>query len=147
MEFNKQTGMGLFVAFIMIFAMVGYAFYFQGDDNTQNTVQIPHIVNRTLIPEEKTYVLRTGRVLIEDLYSPDSQESMDKKASLEAFAEQNQQYVVLETIEVPANETKIQAIGANGDITPLDNFTQADLMERFCLIAILQPKACLLEEY
>lgn len=147
MEFNKQTAMGLFIAFIMIFAMVGYAFYFTGDDGERNIPQIPHIVNRSLTPEERPFILGTGRVLIEDFYSPDSIESIEKKMMLEAFAEELKDFMVLETVEVPANETKIWMIGRGGDVTDIGNITQKDFMTTFCMNAILQPKACLLEEY
>ncbi len=145
-ELNKQTAMGLFIAFIMLFAMIGYAFYFQGDEGGGNIPQIPHIVNRSLAPEEKILVLRTGRVLIEDFYSPESPESLEKKAMLEGFADRLKDFLVLEEVEVPANETKIWLIGRAGDVVDISNITQNNFMTEFCLNAILQPKECLLEE-
>lgn len=147
MELNKQTAMGLFIAFIMLFAMVGYAFYFTGREGESNIPQIPHIVNRTLAPEEKILVLRTGRVLIEDFYSPGSPESLDKKIMLEGFAEQLKDFMVLETAEVPANETRVWLIGRTGDVVDMANITQESFMTEFCLNALLQPKECLLEEF
>lgn len=146
MELNKQTAMGLFIAFIMLFAMVGYSFYFHGEGGS-NTPQIPHIINRSLAPEEKILALRMGRVLVEDFYSPGSQESLEKKAMLEGFAERLKDFMVLETVEVPSNETKIWMIGRTGDVVDIANITQNGFMAEFCLNAILQPKECLLEEF
>lgn len=146
MEMNKQTAMGLFIAFIMLFAMLGYSFYFRGGEGGGNVPLIPHIVNRSLAPEEKTLVLRTGRVLVEDFYSPQSQESLEKKAMLEGFAENLKDYMVLELVEAPANETRIWLIGRTGDVVDIGNITQWGFMGEFCMNAILQPKECLLEE-
>jgi hypothetical protein len=127
--------------------MVGYAATFMGrEGDGGNVPQIPHIVNGSLEPEEKILVLRTGRVLVEDFYSPDSPESLEKKALLEAFAENLKDYMVLELVEVPANETRIWLIGRSGDVVDIGNVTQGDFMDVFCLNAILQPKECLLGE-
>ena len=146
-EFNKQTAMGLFVVFIMIFAMIGYAFMSTGGEGGGGDIpQIPHIVNGSLEPEERILVLRTGRVLIEDFYSPDSPESLEKKAMLEGFADRLKDFLVLELVEVPLNETRIWMIGRAGDVVDIGNITQKDFMTQFCLNAILQPKECLLEE-
>jgi len=147
MEFNKQTAMGLFIAFIMIFALIGYAFMSTGGNQGEGNVpQIPHIVNGSLEPEEKILVLRTGRVLIEDFYSPDSLESLEKKAMLEGFADRLKDFLVLELVEVPLNETKIWMIGRAGDVVDIGNITQGGFMTQFCLNAILQPKECLLKD-
>jgi len=147
MEFNKQTAMGLFIAFIMIFALIGYAFMSAGGNQGEGNIpQIPNIVNGSLEPEEKILVLRTGRVLIEDFYSPESPESLEKKAMLEGFADRLKDFLVLELVEVPLNETKIWMIGRAGDVVDIGNITQGDFMTQFCLNAILQPKECLLKD-
>lgn len=147
MEFNKQTAMGLFIAFIMIFALIGYAFMSAGGEGGEGNIpQIPNIVNGSLEPEEKILVLRTGRVLIEDFYSPDSPESLEKKAMLEGFADRLKDFLVLELVEVPLNETKIWMIGRAGDVVDIGNITQGDFMDVFCLNAILQPRECLLKD-
>jgi hypothetical protein len=147
MEFNKQTAMGLFIVFIMVFAMLGYAFMSTGGEGGEGNIpQIPNIVNGSLEPEEKILVLRTGRVLIEDFYSPDSPESLEKKAMLEGFADRLKDFLVLELVEVPLNETKIWMIGRGGDVVDISNITQKNFMTEFCLNAILQPRECLLKD-
>jgi len=111
-----------------------------------NIPEIPTIVNRVLTPEEQIFVLRTGRVLIEDFYERNCSYCLQRNAVLEEFAKKLEGYVVLEM--VPANETRLGVIGIGGRIIPIENETisEEELMDIFCGVALKQPRECLIRE-
>ena len=154
----KERAMAIFIGLVMVLSAAGFAAISASHigPQQQQTSQIPTILNRTLTQEEKVTILRTGRVLIEDLYYPDCSECLANNRILEAFANRFRQFIVLEKVAVmPGNETnatggyiKLQMIGSGGEIQDLEgqNITEENLLNVFCDIAIAQPTECLLME-
>jgi len=145
---NKERLMAIFIGGIMILSMAGFAMNSTVFTNPQqSTIQIPHIVERPLKPEEVVYVLRTGRVLIRNYYH----EEKDYFNTLKNFADKFKDFLVLESVKIDTNETeRFELIGMKGnrigEIKDLSNFsvTYTSLLNVFCEYAILQPKECIL---
>lgn len=140
----KQRVFAIFVGALMILSVVGWAMVYVIPKGN-NVIQFPHIVTKKLTPEERVYVLQTGRVLIEYFYSNQT-DNPDRKIMYENFVTQYKDYAVLEEIEVPENETLEQIIGKFGDSQNLGNVTESDLFPVFCNLAIATPNECLLLE-
>jgi len=144
----RERAIAIFIGSIMILSAAGFALNSainQGQDQNPG-YNIPTIVTRQLTPEESIYVLQSGKVLIEFLYSENCTECQEKIANLEGFAQRMSEFAVLE--EVKGNETSIQMIGIGGKIVDMTNQTLSDqnLMGTFCEIAIAQPAECLMGE-
>ncbi len=142
----KERMMAIFVGLVMIGSIVGFAGV-QFIPEQQNTgPDIPIIVNRTLTGDEIIFILRMGRVLIQNHYLPDCTECISTNAVLESFTNGMGGLVVLE--EVEKNETKLQMVGSDGSIESLENvtITEENLMDIFCDISFVQPRECLLRE-
>ena len=91
-------------------------------------------------------ILRTGRVVIEDIYEANCTECLENNAFLESFFSRFSDYVVLQIAE--GNETSVKIIGAGGvirDITDME-FNDSNMIDVFCETAIAQPKECLLNQ-
>jgi hypothetical protein len=144
----KERIMAIFIGLVMVLSVAGFAFNSainQNPDQNQG-FNIPVIVTRQLTAEETVYVLQSGRVLIEFLYSENCTECPDKIVTLEGFAQRMNEFVVLE--EAKGNETSLHIIGAGGKIENIWNMTlsEQNLMSTFCDIAIAQPPECLMPE-
>jgi len=144
----KERWMAIFIGLIMVLSAAGFALNSAMNQGSSQTpgLSIPTIVTRQLTSEETVYVLQSGRVLIEFLYSPNCTECAEKAPALEAFANRMSEFVVL--AEAPANETSLQIIGSGGKIEDMWNMSLSDrnLMDTFCGIAIAQPPECLMPE-
>jgi thiol-disulfide isomerase/thioredoxin len=143
---KTERFMAIFIGLIMIGSVAGFALI-----NTMPTgpsaPEIPNIIKRALTTDEQLFILRSGRVLVENFYAIDCGDCMDKNAELESFANSFGNFMVLE--EVVTNQTeeiRLQMIGAGGKIVGLENMTisQDGLLEVFCTVAISQPIECLL---
>jgi len=139
----KERAAALLIGLLMIGSMAGFAMVNVIPQRSQQ--QLPSIITRPLTTQEKVFVLRTGRVLIEDFYSPNCTECYELNQLLTSFVKQYESYAVLNM--APGNETRIRMIGAGGSIRDIPtNATRNELMDIFCEIAIYQPKECLLAE-
>ena len=146
-----ERAMAIFIGMIMIGSVAGFAlnnFNFLNRPAQAEGPEIKYIMDKVLTTEEKVYVLRTGRVLIENLYEPNCTECIERNAVLEGFANQFQGFLVLERAEVLPNETKFQMVAPTGDIRDLENetITYDSLLDIFCDISFAQPRECLLRE-
>jgi hypothetical protein len=144
---EKERIMAIFIGLTMVLSLLGFALmatsrYGQG---SQNSMIMPHVVDRVLTNEEVSYVLQTGRVLIENYYELNCTQCLERNVLLESFVNQYNTFAVLQS--VAGNETSLKLIG-RGRIRDLTNesITQETLMEVFCEVAITQPRECLLEE-
>lgn len=142
----KQEMAALIIGGIMVSSVAGYAVInvTSRGNPRQNVRQIPNIVHRELEKEEKVYVLRTGRVLIESYFPENCTPCQENNKKLEDFVSGFKDFAVLE--EVPANKTEVKMIGKNGDIEEIENFDRDSLMDKFCELAMKQPTECLLRE-
>lgn len=145
---QKERLMAIFIGLIMITSLLGFALnsavWQQGTQN--QGPQIPAFVDRELTPEEVVFVLRTGRVLIENFYEENCTECLSRNVDLQTFAGSLSDFIVLEN--AAGNETKLQMVGNGGKIIDLENetLTQNNLLSIFCGIAIAQPQQCLILE-
>ncbi len=140
--------MAIFIGLIMVFSMVGFAATsIFTDTGGGQTIEIPSVMKSKISKENKLYVLRTGKVLIEHYYPSGCSECLSMNSMLEIFAKQFSGYVVVAEAAVPANETLFQAIGSAGRIRDMEyNMTQEGLMDIFCEITFRMPKECLLSD-
>lgn len=150
---HKEQVAAIVIGLIFVMSMVGVAFSsLSWFPQQQPGVAIPNIINRELTQEERIYVLQTGRVLIENFYVSNCSICAVDKATLEMFAQEFKEFIVLEEVEVNnTNETtyvKLQMIGRAGLIKDLRDveITQENLIDIFCDIALVQPRECLLRE-
>ncbi len=141
----KERMFAIVIGLLMVGSAAGYAFMSVVPQGP-NIPQIDTIVNRELTVNEQIIVLRTGRVLIENFYAENCTYCMERNSVLEKFAKRLDGFVVLEN--VLGNETKLDMIGVNGKIIPINNESISDeeLFDTFCSIALKQPKECLLRE-
>ena len=137
----------------MVMSVVAFAFA-SGNINssTPQAPSVPSIIREPMSSEEEMQILRTGRVLIQHFYTEDCLDCLDKNAKLESFAARLEGYVVVN--EVLAVEPKLEMIGwdqenpSRGKIIDISgsSLEYEDLIDQFCDVAILQPRACLLKD-
>ena len=141
----SQRLFAILVGVLMLSSVAGFAIMNVYQAPAQN--EIPSIIDKPLGPQDRVYILRTGKVLIEYLYPEGCIECSEKIALYQSFVNNFKDYAVLEIVEVPANETADRIIGNYGDTIELANVTTAqDFMPIFCSVAMKQPKECLLME-
>jgi hypothetical protein len=143
MKIDRQFVFTLVVAVMMVTWAMGMALSY--NIQTGNTgMQIENIYTEPLTGKEKVTILRSGMMLIEYLYVP-GEESMEKIPVYDSFVGRFSDFIVLEKVEVSApNQTLDQMISPTGDVIPLDNVTEAQLVDVFCDNTFVQPKECLL---
>ncbi len=143
---TKERIAAIFLGLIMVTSLAGFAAMNIITPESGTYQRIPPVVDRELTPEEKIFVLRTGRVLLEGYFSENCTECAEVIMLGETFANGFSDYFVFEKIR--GNETRLQIIGQEGEIRELEtNITEDGLLDVFCEIAILQPKECLLREF
>lgn len=148
MATKTERFMAIFIGVIMLSSVIGFALM-STIDPQQDAPEIPSIVNKELSTDEIIYILRSGRVLIENFYTVDCAGCLEKKMELESFVNSFRDFIVLENVVVnQTNESRLQMIGSGGSILKLENITinQKNLMDNFCSVAIAQPMECLLKD-
>jgi len=141
----SQRLFAIVVGVLMLGSVAGFALMNVYQAPPQN--EIPSIIDKPLSPQDRVYILRTGKVLIEYLYPEGCIDCSEKTALYQSFVNNFKNYAVLELVEVPSNETADRIIGNYGDTIELGNVTTGEgLMTTFCSIAIIQPKECLIME-
>jgi len=142
---TKERAAAIFIGLIMVMSLAGFAamnVVIPAGDGGQT---MPSVVDRELSPEEKIFVLRTGRVLLENYYAENCTGCVEFNVMAEVFVSRFPDYMIFE--KVKGNETKLQMIGQGGEIRELEHpVTEDELFGVFCELAILQPKECLLRE-
>ncbi len=150
MNMWQKRIMALFVGLTMVISIVGFAFMHNPPRQNNQGFQMPNIVNRTLTPEEKVYVLRSGKTLIEYVYPINCTSCLNKVSVYHNFANSPdfKNYVVLECVGIPEiNETIDKVVGIGGDATDLSHVNSSDELEGiFCDVAIAKPDICILRE-
>lgn len=145
---SKRMVTSIFIVAVMVFSTVAYA-AIQAIGPTfavpQNPLDTTYFVNRTLTAPEKVYILRTGRMLIENLYN----ESGGEIKELQDFVAKHPSYVFLEQAQISENETvELKVIGIEGKIKGLDpsNITESSLFDLLCEFGMRKPIECTLRE-
>ena len=147
MATNVERFMAIFIGVIMLGSVAGFAMMSINLQPDSEVPEIPTIVNRQLTTDETIYILRTGKVVIENFYSIDCDDCLERNMVLEAFVNQFKDFVVLEKVVVnQTNQTMLQMIGSGGRILKLDNQTinESNILGLFCEVAIAQPIECLI---
>lgn len=147
MATRTERFMAIFIGLIMIVSVAGFALINTTIPTGPEAPQIPNIVKRQLTTDETLFILRSGRVLIEDFYTVDCEDCLEKNVVLESFANRFKDFVVLEEVVVnQTNQSMLKMIGAGGAIVNLENKTiiEKNLLEVFCGIAMAQPIECLI---
>ena len=143
LKLNRQTVFAVVMGVMMVSWIAGIALSYNINP-TQKEVRIESVYYTLLSPQEKIAILQSGRVLIEYLHTGDPDSQM-KKAMYESFVSYFQDFVILEVVEIEqGNETMDQMVTPNGDIVPLENVTEAELVDIFCDNTFVQPRECLL---
>jgi len=155
----KERMMAIIIGGLMLFSVAGFAFMGLGrfTDTGNGPVEVPIIMNEYLSGEQVSSILRSGRVLIRDVYTTDCTECSSNDAALEIFANSFNGIVILEEVVIePDNTTvvddkgyvKFEMISPTGEIIELGNkeISQESLTDMFCDISAVQPKECLLRD-
>jgi thiol-disulfide isomerase/thioredoxin len=146
MATRTERFMAIFIGLIMLGSVAGFAMISSTPPGPQ-APDIPNIIKRQLTTDETLFILRSGKVLIEDFYTIDCEDCLEKNVVLESFANRFKDFVVLEEVVVnQTNQTMLKMIGAGGAIVNLENKTiiEKNLLEVFCGIAMAQPIECLI---
>ena len=137
--------MAIFIGSLMIMSLVGFGLSSTRFNNAAPPkIDIPFVVNRELTTEEIVSLLTSGKVIIEDTYAGNCTDCAIRSQKLQTFFNQFSNFAVIQSLQ--GNETSVEIIGAQGrirDITDME-FTDANLMDAFCEMAIAQPRECLL---
>ncbi len=143
MKIDRQFVFTVVVGVMMITWAMGMALSYN-IKTAPTGMKIENVYTEPLTGKEKVTILRSGRMLIEYLYIP-GEESMEKIPVYDSFAGRFSDFIVLEKVEVSdANQTLDQMISPTGDVIPLGNVTEAQLIDVFCDNTFVQPKECLL---
>jgi len=142
---TRERTAAIILGLIMIFSMVGFAGMSIITTERGGGQVISNVIERELSAEEKIFVLRTGRVLLESYYAENCTGCKEFNILGDTFANRFSEYVVFE--KVKGNMTKLQMIGQGGEIKDLEtDISEEGLFDAFCNLAILQPKECLLKD-
>jgi hypothetical protein len=147
MTTTMKPAAAIFIMVIMVLSVAGFAFNSANFQTQPQEVEIPTVIREPLTTQDQIYILRNGRVLIEHLYLENCTDCLEKNAQLEEFGSRLEGYVVIN--EVQGNQTGLNMIGSGGQIVNLDgvNLDYESLIDRFCTVAIAQPRECLLMEF
>ena len=143
----KQRLMAIFIGFIMVASMVGFAMMSYRPEGP-GPVILPDVLNRTLTPEERVGILRSGKVLIEYFYNGTCIECVEKEGMYRNFAGSREfkGYLIL-SHGIAENETMDWMLNLDGTRIDLDNVNSTkELRELFCDVAIIKPNICILQE-
>jgi hypothetical protein len=151
----KERMMAIVIGGLMLFSVAGFALMGMGRFIDNGPVQVPNIMNEYLSGEQVSSILRSGRVLIRDVYTKNCSDCITRDITLEIFVNSFPGLVVLEEMMIePDNATavdgrgyvKFEMLSPTGEIIELDenNITQEGLTEMFCDISAVQPRECLL---
>ncbi len=143
----KQRFMAIFIGFIMVASMVGFAMLNYRPEGP-GPVVLPSVLNRTLTPEERVGILRGMKVLIEYFHNGSCIECLGKEEAYKNFVESREfkDYAIL-SYGISENETMDWMLNLDGtqiDLTDI-NSTKG-LRELFCEVAIITPNICVLQE-
>jgi len=109
---------------------------------------LPNVLNRTLTPEERVGVLRSGKVIIEYFYNVTCIECLEKEGVYKNFVESKEfkGYLTLShgTSENETMDWMLNLDGTQIDLTDI-NSTE-ELKALFCEVAFIKPNICLLQE-
>lgn len=144
---SKQRSMALFIGFIMVASMVGFAMMNYRPEGP-GPVMLPDILNRTLTPEERVGTLRSGKVIIEYFYNESCIECAEKEEVYKNFvgSREFEGYAVL-SYGISENETADWMINLDGTRIELTDINSTkDLRELFCEVAFIKPNICILQE-
>jgi hypothetical protein len=155
----KERMMAIVIGGLMLFSVAGFALMGLGRfvDDGNKPVEVPNVMNEYLSGEQMSSILRSGRVLIRDVYTKDCTDCASMDVMLELFTNSFSGMIVLEEVMIePDNTTavdeggyvKFQMISPSGDVIDLGdkNITQESLTDMFCDISVIQPKECLLRD-
>jgi len=155
----KERMMAIVIGGLMLFSVVGFALMGLGrfTDTGNGAVEVPIIMNEYLSGEQMSSILRSGRVLIRDVYTAGCTECSSNDAALEIFVNSFNGIVILEEVMIePENTTvvddkgyvKFEMISPTGEIIDLGDkeISQESLTDMFCDISAVQPRECLLRD-
>ncbi len=147
MSTTMKPAAAIFILVVMVLSVAGFAMNSANVQQQPQSIEIPSIIREPLGVQDQINILRSGKVLIEHYYTENCTDCLQKNAQLEEFVNRLEGYVVLN--EVLGNESRLDMIGAGGQIVDIEdaNLEYESLIERFCDVAIAQPRACLLREF
>ncbi len=143
----KQRIMAVFIGFIMVASMVGFAMMSYRPEGP-GPVEVPDVLNRMLTPDERVGIIRNGKVIIEYFYNVTCIECLEREGMYKDFVElkEFEGYFVLShgTSENETMDWMLNLDGTQIDLTGI-NSTRG-LRELFCDVAFIKPNICILEE-
>jgi hypothetical protein len=152
----KERIAAIVIGGIMLLSVAGFAIMGLGRFAGNQETEIPYVVNKVLDNSQLSGILRTGRIVIRNIYEQGCIECITNSNDLEIFTNTFKGYIVLESVSVnPENYTvdedgyvKFEMISPTGDIVDLKEYDldQETLADIFCEISVMQPQECLLRE-
>jgi hypothetical protein len=105
-------------------------------------------MDRPLQPEEKVYILRTGRIVVEYAYDKTSEANLTARSILEMFFRPLGSYAVVAVYPANfTNQTFAKITGMGGGMKNIESFEEANLTALFCKMTIKQPHECIIMEF
>jgi hypothetical protein len=144
---NSKRIMAIFIGVVMLASILEVSLL-RTKPEAPGPVQVPDVLNRTLTPEEKVGILRSGKTLIEYFHNESCISCAIKEKMYQDFVESDQfkGYVIL-SYGTSQNETADWIINLDGTQIDLKGINgTADMKKLFCDDALIKPTACLLEE-
>lgn len=143
---KRERLYAIIIGGVMIFSMAGFAMSSMLPLQSQNSdYKIPSVIDKPLTKEEKLFVLRSGRSVIEHFYRENCTDCLERDVMLKTFTESMSDYVVFS--HGVGNETVLKMTSPTGEITELEsNITQDYLLGEFCETSYIKPKPCLIME-
>jgi hypothetical protein len=155
----KERLAAIVIGSIMLFSVAGFALNgLSGFVNPGNQpVEVPTVIENHLTSEQVLSILRSGRVLIRNVYTSECSVCPTNNVDLEIFANRFSGFVVLEKALVePDNFTvpdqdgyvKLEMVSPTGEILDLRDAEKdvEGLTDMFCDISAVQPRECLLRD-
>jgi len=156
---EKERLMAIFIGGVMLLSMAGFAVIglTRFDDSDSGQVQVPGVVKEQLTSEKLISALRSGRVVIRNVYTSNCTACLSRNVDLELFVNGMKGYLVLEEALIkPDNYTevdgngivKFEMVSPTGEIQSLKNMSLSmdSLFDVFCRISAVKPRDCLLRD-
>lgn len=144
---DKKVWLSLFIVISFALSMAAYPLMQSSNsDNSQpdNPLLTNYSIGRQLDSNERIFILRTGRSLLENFYnSTDGEYSQ----ALEDFGLQHRNNVFV--VQAPVNgSADLKMVGTGGNIYPLheSNLTAENLFAMLCQYGVTRPLECTLAE-
>lgn len=146
LRIKKSRISGIFLLLLMLSSTVAYgALRVIPKIESEEEIEIPsqNIIDYKLTSEQRRYLLRRGKTIVELEYSFECKECMDVKAKLESAAREfSDQMLLIELLTTGNKSLPIVRVESSFGRESLNQPTDVEIMDAFCDLFVNPPLRC-----